>query len=90
MDTVPRDRILSARDAAAMVGVRPGTLRLWVHRGYLTPCAQHREGRTTVNYYWASDVRRTERARRPARRDTQLRDLGASFVASLAQETTSV
>jgi len=29
------DGLLPTADAAALVGVKPGTIRVWVHRGYL-------------------------------------------------------
>ncbi|GAT68887.1 helix-turn-helix domain protein [Planomonospora sphaerica] len=31
------DELWTAEEAAAEVGVKPGTIHAWVHRGYLTP-----------------------------------------------------
>lgn len=37
MTSDPRLRLLTARQAAALIGVEPATIRRWVARGYLTP-----------------------------------------------------
>ena len=56
----PRARLLTGTEAAARIGVAPGTIRSWHHLGRLTPVA--RQGRTLL--YLESDILTADRETR--------------------------
>jgi len=56
---LPGDVLLTAAEAAVEVGVRPATLRQWVHLGRLAPAGKR--GRAHV--FWLADVFAAERGR---------------------------
>lgn len=47
---------LTAREAAALVGVKPASFRSWAQRRDLEPSRQVRLGRATVNLFDADEV----------------------------------
>lgn len=49
MSAIPR--LVTAKRGAQLCDVSEATLRQWVHRGYLAPVAQYRDGRTLTNWY---------------------------------------
>jgi hypothetical protein len=43
--------LVDAYAAAAATGIRPGTIRVWLHRGKLTHHGHDRHGRALVNLH---------------------------------------
>jgi hypothetical protein len=41
--------LVDAYAAAAATGIRPGTIRVWLHRGKLTRYGHDRQGRTLID-----------------------------------------
>lgn len=41
----PRTRLLTSRQAATLAAISPATLRVWAHRGHLSPYARDDDGR---------------------------------------------
>ncbi|MFI5987713.1 helix-turn-helix domain-containing protein [Streptomyces sp. NPDC051555] len=62
----PRLRLLTAKEAAELLGVSPACIRQWVARGHLTPTATYQK--SGVRLYREDHVLEAERARRAARR----------------------
>lgn len=59
------DELITAAQAAQHCGVTPEAIRLWVHRGKLTPAGRDARGR---NLFRLLDVARCEHSTRKAAR----------------------
>lgn len=54
-DEPDKGELWTAYEAAAALGIKPATIRSWVHRGKLTPAeARDRMGRAQ---FWETDLR---------------------------------
>ncbi|MCY0961558.1 hypothetical protein [Streptomyces sp. H27-H5] len=48
---MPEPLLVDLYAAQAMTGVRPGTIRVWLHRGHLTHHGHDKAGRTLVDLH---------------------------------------
>lgn len=62
----PRSRLLTAAEAAQLLGVSASCIRQWVARGYLRPTAYFRRGR--VQLFREDHILEADRGRRAAAR----------------------
>lgn len=72
-------KALTTVQAAALAGVKPQTISMWVARGKLHAAGQDENGRPL---YWQTDVARVEKAtRKGARRNVGLRTVATQDIA---------
>lgn len=48
---MPEPLLVDPYAAHAMTGIRPGTIRVWLHRGHLTHHGRDKAGRTLVDLH---------------------------------------
>jgi hypothetical protein len=77
--------LLSAREAAAQLGVDPSTIRQWVVRKHLQPLVKTRDGSRVTSWFRAVDVWACARDRLSARQLGDLADTWAEVDTLLAE-----